>query len=117
MLSRRSFLSAAAAVPAARVTRAHAATAPALPDAVKSHSAPYPTFGSVNRLDPAIDKLLPTDAKLEKLAEGFEWTEGPVWVKGKGKQPGYLLFSEIPLNSIYKWEEGKGVSLFLKPAG
>jgi len=117
MLSRRTFLSAAAALPAARVTLAHAATAPALPDAVKSHSAPYPTFGSVNRLDPAIDKLLPTDAKLEKLAEGFEWTEGPVWVKGKGKQPGYLLFSEIPLNSIYKWEEGKGVSLFLKPAG
>ena len=121
MLSRRSFLSSAAALPIARVAldarSAVAAAPPALPAAVKSHTAPYPTFGSVKRLDPAIDKLLPIDAKLEKLAEGFEWTEGPVWVKGKGKQPGYLLFSEIPLNSIYKWEEGKGVSLFLKPAG
>jgi gluconolactonase len=117
MLSRRTFLSGAAALPVAHATLARAAAAPALPDTVKSNSAPYPTFGSVSRLDPGIDKLLPTDAKLEKLAEGFDWIEGPVWVKGKGKQPGYLLFSEIPLNSIYRWEEGKGVSLVLKPAG
>jgi gluconolactonase len=80
---------------------------------VKSHKAPYPTFGSVERVDPAIDKLLPADAAIEKLAEGFDWIESPLWVK-KG---GHLLFSEIPLNSIYKWEEGRGVSLFMNPAG
>lgn len=100
-----------------------AATAPALatpppPDppaaaTVKSHAAPYPTFGSIERLDPALDEILATDAKLEKLAEGFDWTEGPVWVK-KGK---YLLFSDIPPNAIYKWTEAKGVTLFMQPSG
>jgi gluconolactonase len=113
MLTRRALLSTPLLLPAARAFAAKAPPAPTLPEAVKSHEAPYPTFGTIERLDPALDKLLPADAKLEKLAEGFDWVEGPVWVK-KG---GYLLFSEIPLNSIYKWKEGAGVSLFLKPAG
>jgi gluconolactonase len=73
----------------------------------------YPTVGSVERLDPRLDKLIPRGAELEKLAEGFIWTEGPVWVK-KG---GYLLFSDIPRNAVNKWQEGKGVSVFLKPSG
>jgi gluconolactonase len=88
------------------------APAPA-PSEIKSHAAPYPTFGTIERLDPALDQLLAPDAKVEKLAEGFDWVEGPVWVK-KG---GYLLFSDIPPNSIYKWSEGKGVTLFMKPSG
>jgi gluconolactonase len=114
MLKRRTFMAVAAALPITRVSHARAAlSAAAVADSVKSHPAPYPTFGSISRLDPALDKLLPAEAKLEKLAEGFDWIEGPVWVK-KG---GYLLFSEIPLNTIYKWQEGKGVSLFLRPAG
>jgi gluconolactonase len=75
--------------------------------------AKYPTFGEIERLDPRFDKLIPPDAKLEKLAEGFEWSEGPVWVDD-GK---YVLFSDIPNNSVMKWKEGEGVSLFLKPAG
>jgi gluconolactonase len=73
----------------------------------------YPTIGTVERLDPRFDKLIPRDAKLEKLAEGFEWSEGPVWIR-KG---GYLLFSDIPNNSIMKWEETRGIGLFLKPSG
>jgi gluconolactonase len=119
MLTRRTLLATAVVVPASRFASAQAAPAKpttTLPETVKAHGAPYPTFGSVTRLDPALDKLLPPDAKLEKLAEGFDWIEGPVWVK-KG---GYLLFSEIPLNSIYRWQESgpaKGVSLFLKPSG
>src|SRR6266542_4646548 len=64
----------------------------------------YPTLGTIERADPLFDKLIPKDAKLEKLAEGFIWTEGPVWVK-KG---GYLLFSDIPNNVVNKWQEGKG---------
>lgn len=74
---------------------------------------PYPTFGTIERKDPRFDKLIPKDAKLEKLADGFKWTEGTLWVPD-GK---YLLFSDIPNNVINKWEEGKGVTLFLKPAG
>ncbi len=65
------------------------------------------------RLDPAFDKLVPADAKVEKLAEGYIWTEGPVW----NKKENYLLFSNIPGNEIIKWQEGKAASQFLHPAG
>lgn len=73
----------------------------------------YPTFGVIERNDPALDALLSADSKLELLAEGFVWSEGPVWVK-KG---GYLLFSDIPRNVIFKWQEGVGTREFLYPAG
>jgi gluconolactonase len=73
----------------------------------------YPTFGSIERLDPRFDKLVPKGAVIEKLAEGFAWAEGPVWVRDGG----YLLFSDIPNNRIVKWQEGKGTSDFLKPSG
>src|SRR5262245_44320186 len=71
------------------------------------------TLGTIERMDPAFDKLIAKGAKLEILADGFAWCEGPVWDK-KGR---YLLFSDIPNNSVFKWQEGKGVSLFLKPSG
>ena len=45
------------------------------------------TLGKIERLDPKLDELLASDAKLEKLAEGFDWAEGPIWIK-KGE---YLL--------------------------
>jgi gluconolactonase len=65
------------------------------------------------RLDPRFDKLMPKDAKVETIARGFIWTEGPVWVKDGG----YLLFSDIPNNVVMKWQEGKGVSKYLHPSG
>lgn len=71
------------------------------------------TIGEVIRFDSAIDELIDKDVKIEVLGEGFEWSEGPAWVK-KG---GYLLFSDVPKNIIYKWKEGEGVSEFLKPSG
>ena len=67
----------------------------------------------VVRLDPRFDKLVPLNVKIEKIAGGHKWVEGPVW----NRKEGYLLFSDIPNNSIYKWQEGKGESLFLKPSG
>lgn len=73
-----------------------------------------PTLGSIERLDPAFDKLVSEDARIEVLAQGFTWTEGPVWVPQDG---GYLLFSDIPRNSVFKWKEDGGVSLFLCPSG
>src|SRR5690606_23979481 len=66
---------------------------------------PSARFGVIERLDPAFDTLVPKDAKLEKLADGFEWTEGPLWIRDGG----YLLFSDIPRNSVMKWKEGEGV--------
>ena len=76
-----------------------------------------PTIGEVVRDDAAIDSLIAKETPIQVLSSGFEWSEGPVWVPAQGNEPGYLLFSDIPRNSIMKWVEGKGVSLFLKPAG
>ena len=68
---------------------------------------------AIVRLDARFDEIIPADAKIEKIADGFTWTEGPVW----NRVEGYLLFSEVPKNSIHKWEPGKGVSLFLNRSG
>jgi gluconolactonase len=73
----------------------------------------YEKFGKIVRLDPRLDKLLAKDAHLEKLAGGFVWTEGTVWVKDGG----FLLFSDIPNNVINKWKEGEGITKFIFPAG
>jgi len=67
----------------------------------------------IERLDPVLDELVPPNARLEVLAEGFEWTEGPVWIADGG----YLLFSDIPPNSIYRWQQGAGHDLWLTPSG
>ncbi|HWY88340.1 MAG TPA: SMP-30/gluconolactonase/LRE family protein, partial [Gemmataceae bacterium] len=73
---------------------------------------PGKTLGTIERLDPAFDKLVPKDAKLEILATGFIWTEGPVWIKNGG----FLAFSDIPNNVVNKWD-GKKVTPFIKPSG
>lgn len=66
------------------------------------------------RLNPAIEDILPPDAKVEKLVSNFGFLEGPVWVR-KG---GYLLFSDIPANVISKWSPDDGkVSIFLAYSG
>jgi gluconolactonase len=72
-----------------------------------------PTIGEIIREDARFDQLVPKDARIEVLASGFDWTEGPVWIKDGG----YVLFSDIPRNSVMKWKEGAGVSLFMKPSG
>ena len=65
------------------------------------------------RLDSRFDRLVPPDAVLKTLSDGFRWVEGPVW----NSKENYLLFSDIPNNSVFKWQEGKGISLWLKPSG
>ena len=72
------------------------------------------TIGTVIRLDDRIDTLVPADAVIEKLADGFEWSEGPVWVPNEG---GTFFFSDIPVNTIYRWDEKGGLSPYLRPAG
>lgn len=73
----------------------------------------YPTIGEVVREDPAFDELVPRHARIEVLASGFEWAEGPLWMRD-GE---HLLFSDIPRNSIFKWSEADGLSLWMKPSG
>lgn len=72
-----------------------------------------PTLGRILRENPDLDRLLAPDARLEVLGSGIAWAEGPVWIKDGG----YLLFSDIPRNSVMKWKEGEGLSVFLKPSG
>lgn len=74
----------------------------------------YPTFGEIERLDPRIDALIPEDARIEVLASGFEWAEGPVWIPDDG---GALLFSDIPINRIWRWSEEGGLEPYLEPSG
>ena len=81
--------------------------------AIEKATPNYPTLGKIDRKDPRFDKLVPKDAQIEVLAAGFKWSEGPLWIKDGG----YLLFSDIPRNSVMKWKEGEGVSLLLKPSG
>lgn len=73
----------------------------------------YPIFGYLESLDPAFDKIVPPSTKIEIIARGFDWTEGPVWVPERQA----LLFSDVPRNTIYKWTEADGLDVFLKPSG
>lgn len=69
--------------------------------------------GTVHRMDAGLDRLIAPDARIEKLAEGYKWSEGPVWVR----EGGYLLFSDVPGNTIHRWSERDGASVFLSPSG
>lgn len=74
---------------------------------------PVPPFqGSIERLDAGLDALIAPDAKIEVLASGFNWSEGPVW------KDGGIVFSDVPENTVFGWKEGdKAASVVLKPSG
>ncbi len=63
-------------------------------------------------LDPAMDAIVGPNPKIFKLAEGFKFTEGPVWVRTGG----YLLFSDPNSNVIYRYQDGQ-LSVFRQPSG
>ena len=73
----------------------------------------YRTFGYLESLDPKFHEVVPLQTEIEVIAEGFTWSEGPVWVPQKQ----CLLFSDVPRNVVYKWTEAGGLSTFLKPSG
>lgn len=101
--SRRSVLSGAVAV--AAVTGA----------ALSARAQPrFPTVGRIRRDRPELDAVLAPDAVIEKLADGFSWSEGPVWIPDGD---GYLLFSDVPENKVWRWTEREGKSVFLDPSG
>ena len=82
---------------------------------VRVATAQKPSDRAVVRLDPALDALVSPDAKLEVVKGGFGFTEGALWVQ-KGKS-GYLLFSDIPANVIYKWTPDGKLSVYLDHSG
>ncbi len=73
----------------------------------------FPATGSVLKLDPRLDRIIAPGTLPEILAEGFEWSEGPLWLPTQGK----VIFSDIPNNSIFEWSEQEGLKLYLKPSG
>ena len=73
----------------------------------------YKFIGSIERLSPEINNLIEKSAKIEILADGFEWSEGPVW----SSQLNSVLFSDVPENVIYSWNEDKGLETFTRPIG
>ncbi|HLT06995.1 MAG TPA: SMP-30/gluconolactonase/LRE family protein [Cyclobacteriaceae bacterium] len=67
----------------------------------------------IERLDPRIDAVIGKGVQLDVLAEGLDWTEGPLWIEDKQM----LLFSDIPPNNIYQWTASEGLKLYLHPSG
>ena len=76
---------------------------------------PVPT--KIIRRDPALDDIIPASARIERLAEGFLFTEGPVWVPRTATTDGYLLFSDPNANTIYRWSTDGQVSVFRTKSG
>jgi gluconolactonase len=66
----------------------------------------------IERRDAELDAIVPADAHLEQVAEGFEFIEGPVW-----HPDGYLLFSDPNRNTIYRYSPGEGVAPFRVKSG
>ena len=77
------------------------------------NSKQYETVGKIEGATPALAALVAPDARIEKLAEGFRWSEGPVWVT----EGSFLLLSDVPGNKMYRWSEEDGLSVFLDPSG
>src|SRR5438132_8352805 len=69
------------------------------------------TMGKLEVEDQQFYSLVPKDAKIEKLAQGFGWAEGPVWMGN------FVIFSDVIGNTAYKWEQGKGLSVYMRPSG
>ena len=79
----------------------------------KMAASKYKTVGTIERIDPTLDSIISPDAKIEVIADSFDWSEGPVWIESKKM----LLFSDVPQNIVYKWTEEKGKEIFLTPSG
>jgi gluconolactonase len=70
-------------------------------------------IGILEKLDPSLDSIISPDAMAEKISEGYDWSEGPVWVESQQM----LLFSDVPRDTIFKWTEQKRKEVYLTPSG
>ena len=75
------------------------------------------TPAQITKKDPALDEIVPAGAKIEKLAGGFLFTEGPIWVPRGEEGDGYLLFSDPNNNVIYRWTQDGQLSIFMTKSG
>ncbi len=70
-------------------------------------------FGSVEQFDPRLASIIDPSAQLTKLADGFWWSEGPVWDAKRNM----LYFSDVPQNKIFAFSPSSGLSVFMDPSG
>ncbi len=73
----------------------------------------YQTIGSIEVLDERLQAIVDPGADIEILASGFSWSEGPVWVPALNS----LLFSDVPMNKVYQWNEADSITVYLEPSG
>ncbi len=78
-----------------------------------AHAPSYPGVGHITAYDDAFDAIVAPGTRIERIAEGFQWAEGPLWMRDGG----YLLFNDVPGNTMYRWTPREGASVFLKPSG
>lgn len=71
------------------------------------------SLGKLESFDSSFHNLIDSKAKIERLGQGFDWSEGPIW----NKRDRSLLFSDVPQNVVFRWKEGEGVTEFLRPSG
>jgi gluconolactonase len=76
-------------------------------------AAPLPVAGTIVKEKPALGSLIVAGAKVEKIADGVTWAEGPVWIRDGG----YLLLSDPPENRMFRWSAKDGLGIFMKPSG
>ena len=81
------------------------------PEPEAAEAPPPASVGSIVRVDPGLDAIVPPDARIEKLAEGFAFSEGPVWDRRQSR----LLFSDVRGNEVYEWSEAGGARTFIDP--
>ncbi len=99
--------------PVSRTCRLCVLFAAILISAAPGAAAAAQSFGRIERLDPRFDSLIPVGVVLEKVADGIEWAEGPLWDERNGS----LLFSDVPRNGVFRWKEGTGISQVLRRSG
>lgn len=68
---------------------------------------------SFERVSPLLDSVMSNEVTVSVIAQGYEWSEGPLWLEDKQM----LLFSDVPTNAIYQWTEKEGAKIYLKPSG
>ena len=69
--------------------------------------------GEIEAYDESLWSIVAEETRIEVIAEGHDWTEGPLWLP----EQEMLLYTDIPRNAVYSWKEGEKAKLYLKPSG
>jgi len=79
----------------------------------KSYASRIFEEGEIEAYEESLWSIIPEASVIEVIAEGHDWTEGPLWLPDQKM----LLYTDIPRNAIYSWKEGEEAKLYLKPSG